>query len=300
MPEIKVVPISSIKVPDVRVSSVRTEEQRALMAQTIKAVGVIQEPVVRSLPEGGYELIAGKGRIEELQAQGFTEVSVKILDTDPKTALLMNVAENVARGGYDYVSVSKAIRKLRELGSTDEELTKAFPWSARWITFVEGLQDLPEDVQEGIRTSKLTPTHIQESLKLPTAFEAHESLRTVMRLDWDTSTFRLFVTNRLEQIARAKEEAQAKGKAPEIPVANPEALVQYGQCLLCGHTVPREKLSTQIACEGCRTLLRYITDQLGEPEKAMQTVYKVLELYSGVQQSLASKAPGPGSAASAG
>jgi len=283
LPEIKTVPVESIRIPEVRVSSVHTPEQRAFLASTIKEIGVISEPVVRVLPGGEYELVAGKGRIEELIAQGHTEVTVKVLEADEKMALIMNVTENVARGGYDYISISRAIRRLRDLGATDVELAKTFPWSLRWIRFLESLQDLPDDVMEGISSGSLSPTHVQEALKLPTPSEVHDGLRTVMRLTWDTGTFKTFVKNRLEQIDHARAEAVQYGRPLDIPSSDPIQLTQYGQCLLCGYKVPRNKLSNQIVCEGCQQLNKYVTSQLGEPEKAVAIIYKALELYFGVQ-----------------
>jgi len=59
MPELRTIPISKIKIPDVRVSSILNEEQKALLRSTIRSVGVIQDPVVRMLPDGSYEVIAG-------------------------------------------------------------------------------------------------------------------------------------------------------------------------------------------------------------------------------------------------
>jgi len=62
MPELKTVELDKIRIPEVRVSSVLDEEQRALMASTIKEIGVVQDIVVRSVGADEYELVAGKGK----------------------------------------------------------------------------------------------------------------------------------------------------------------------------------------------------------------------------------------------
>ena len=59
MPELKTVKLDTIEIPDVRVSSILNEEQRALMASTIKEIGVIQNIVVRVTAIDQYELVAG-------------------------------------------------------------------------------------------------------------------------------------------------------------------------------------------------------------------------------------------------
>jgi len=284
VPELKTVPLEKIRVPDVRVSSVLDEEQKALMASTISQVGVIQDPVVRALPDGSYELVTGKSRILELAAQGNTEITVKVIEADEKLGLIMNIVENVARGSYEYISIAQSIRKLKQLGATDEELEKIFPWSRRWIQFIEELQDLPDDVISAIRSKRLTPTHVQLALNLPTPYEIHDGLRTAINLEWDTGTFKTYVQNRVDQIARAREAAAAQGVEPEIPQANPQQLVQYQQCLLCGYKKPREQITTQLVCEGCKDLIGYVTSQLGPAEDAIQTLYAALSIYFGKPQ----------------
>lgn len=288
MPELREVDLSRVRVPDVRVTSIHTEEQRALLRSTIQAVGTVQDIVVRDLGDGSYELVAGKGRLEELMAMGLSTYPVKVIQADERLGLVMNIIENLARGSYDYISVAMAVRKLRSMGSSWEELEEIFPWRRRWIEFLEDLQDLPDDVVEALRAGKLTPTHVQYALNLPTPPEVHDGLRTAINLGWDTGTFKVFVQNRVDQLERARKEAESAGVEPEIPPANPAELIAYGQCLICGYKKPRQDLTTQIVCQGCQDLARYVTSQLGPPEDAIQTMYSALQAYFGQPQ------PGPG------
>lgn len=281
MSSLQTVPLEKIRIPDVRVSSVLNEEQRALLSSTIEEIGVVQDIVVRDLGAGEYELVAGKSRLEELRKLNITESQVKVIGADEKLGLIMNITENVARGSYEYISVARAIRRLKELGVSMEQLEKIFPWQRRWIQFIEDLQDLPTDVQEGIRTKKLTPTHVQLALNLPTPPEVHSGLQTAMIHNWDTGTFRTFVENRAEQIERAKARAAELGQEPEIPPAQPQELIRYRQCLVCGYQKPAEKITTQLVCEDCVKLNKYITSQLGPPEEAIQVIFAALKAYYG-------------------
>jgi len=293
MAELKTISLESIRIPEIRVSSILDEEQQALMQSTTKEIGLVQDIVVRDLGAEGYELVAGKSRLQEIKTLGFKEYQVKVIGADEKLALIMNIVENVARGSYDYISVAQSIRKLRSLGSTPEELERIFPWQRRWIQFIEDLQDLPEDVVQAVRAKKLTPTHVQLALNLTTPYEVHSGLRSAITHAWDTGTFKIYVQNRLEEILRAKKKAETLGVAPEIPPPAPELLVQYGQCLLCGYQKPREQITTQMVCEGCRDLAKYITGQLGPPEEAIQEVYAALKAYFGMRQAATSPGPGP-------
>lgn len=289
MPELKKVKVEQIRIPDVRVSSIHTPEQKALMATTIQEVGVVQDIVVRALPDGSYELVAGLGRLEGLLTKGLTDIDVKVIEADEKLGLIMNITENVARGSYDYISVSKAIRKLLNMGVKLEELEKIFPWRRRWIEFLEGLQDLPVDVVQGIQDRTLTPTHVQLALNLPTPEEVHAGLRTALRLGWDTGTFKIFVQNRVEQISAARQKAQAQGVVPVIPAPNPEQLIQYKQCLCCGYKKKAETVQVQLVCEDCQNIARYVTSQIPMEEDPLQTLYAALQCYYGT---VAQQSPG--------
>ena len=130
----------------------------------------------------------------------------------------------------------------------------------------------------------LKPTHIQLALNLPTPPEIHDGLQTAMRLGWDTSTFKTFVANRVEQIARAKEKAALTGSTPVIPTADPVQLTQYKQCLICGYTKDGSKIVMLNCCEGCRTLAKYVTDQLGASDDCLPIVYEAMKLYFSVRE----------------
>lgn len=293
MPELRTVPVEKIKVPDVRVSSVLSDEQKAFMASTIQEVGVVQDPVVRSLPDGTYELVSGRSRINELVLQGAKEIQVKVIEADEGLGLIMNIIENVARGSYDYVSISRAIRRLKALGYPPEKLEEIFPWKRRWIEFIEELQDLPDDVVEAIAARKITPTHVQIALEMPTPYEIHDSLKTAVSLGWDTGTFKTYVRNRVDQIEKVRREASAKGVEPVIPPAVPQDLIQYTQCLLCGYKKPREQVTVSQVCDTCKDIAGYVTANLGSDPGAMETLYAALQGYFGSRPQPLNHSPHP-------
>jgi len=281
MVELRTIPVDRIRIPDVRVSSILDAEQKALLASTIKEVGVVQDPVVRDLGGGDYELIAGKSRLGELVNQGAKEIQAKIVQVDEKLALKMNVIENIARGNYDYISVAKAIRRMKELGASPEELEKTFPWKRRWIELIEELQDLPDDVVAAIQEKRLTPSHVQLALMMPTPAEAHSSLQTSYRLGWDTGTFRRYVENRVDEIERARQKAIERGTEPDVPPPNPEQLVSYKMCNVCGYKKPVGEVPLKFVCDSCALLVKYIVDQVGPSEKALEIVGSALLAYAG-------------------
>jgi len=273
------IPIELIDIPDVRVSSILDEEQKAWLEATIKSMGVIQDPVVRKKPDGRYELIAGKSRITKLKELGVEKVRCKVLEVDDLTALKMNVIENVARGGWDYISLARAIKKMMDLGASMDEICKTFGRSPTWVRRTLVLLELPEEIQQAIKEGKLTPTHVYIAGRLPTPYEVHDALLTALRLGWSTSVLETYVENRLYEIEQAKKQAQITGGPVEIPQAEPEKLIQYKMCTLCGYRYPSEKVLVQMVCEDCMDLVKYIRDMLGPGRDPLQTIYQALQLY---------------------
>ncbi|MBW2559554.1 MAG: ParB/RepB/Spo0J family partition protein [Deltaproteobacteria bacterium] len=277
-------PIDAIKIPEVRASSKLTPEQLEFFKATVDAVGVIQDPVVRQVEPGVYELVAGKTRLEELKARGETEVSVKVIDADERTALFMHLAENLARGSIDYISAAKVMAKAKALGSSISEISKVMGKSETWVRRTLALLDLPEHYQEAIAEGKLTPTHIYLAAKMPTTYEMDDALRSALTHGWNTSVFETFVSNRLAQLEAARREAVEKGVEYTPPPVEPEKLISYKQCLLCGYRVPADKVTVQMVCEGCQELAAYITSQLGPWENCKETVFNALSLYFGMER----------------
>jgi len=276
VPETKFVKFEDVTVPEVRANSRLTEEQQAFFNATVETFGVIQDPLVRPLEGGKYELMAGRTRINEMRERGADGMDMKIIEASEETALFMHLAENVARGDVDPVSVARVIRRMVELEISVPDIAKKLGRSDSWVRRTHRLLELPEQYQAALTEGVITPTHVDLVLRMPTPYEVDQAMQTAIRLRWNTATTRVYVENRLYQLEAAKTRALDTGEQVEAPAPEPEALIRYQQCLTCGYQVPREKISVQLICEACRTLIKYIVDQVGPPEEAITQVYQAL------------------------
>lgn len=276
MAELKMIPLDHLIIPDVRASSRLTPEQAEFFQATVEEFGIIQAPVVRVLPDGFYELVAGKTRIMALAEGGAREAEVVVIEADEDTALFMHLAENVARGSVDPVSVAKVIHKLVEMDIPISEISRKLGRSETWVRRTHQLLELPEAYQGAIAEGLLNPTHIQIALQMPTPYEVDQALQTAIRLKWNTPTLRTYVENRRAQIEASRLAARETGVHVELPAPDPERLIQYKMCLLCGYQVPSDQIQVQLVCDHCRDLVKYVTSQVGPPEEAIQTVYTAL------------------------
>lgn len=287
------VPVDKIIIPDVRASSRFTPEQLEFFQATIKEFGVAQDPVVRDLGDGTYELMAGKSRMQELVRLGAKEIDVKVMNVDRRTGLFLHLAENVGRGTVDPVSVAKVVRELMADGTTVSEIAHNLGKSETYVRRALALLELPEVWQKEIAEGHLTPGHVFAAAKLTTPNEIESALITARDLGWSVSILETYVANRLEEIELARQKAAQLGVEPEIPTPEPERLIQYKQCYLCGYRAPSDKVLVTLACEDCQNLVKYLVGQLGSPSEAMEIVFNALKRYYGSAMAVPKPEQGP-------
>lgn len=67
------------------------------LADSIKSQGVIQPILVRQLPAGNYEIVAGERRWRASQLAGLDEVPVVVRELEDRTVIAMALIENIQR-----------------------------------------------------------------------------------------------------------------------------------------------------------------------------------------------------------
>ncbi|SMB80614.1 ParB/RepB/Spo0J family partition protein [Deinococcus hopiensis] len=150
------------------------------LAHSIREQGVLQPLLVRPLPGGRYEIVAGERRWRAAQQAGLTEVPVLVRDLTDAQAQLAAAVENLQRENLNVmeevrarlqvaastlgVSPEQAVPRLFALDRRPDEdpetvarLDALFAALGResWRSFVKNraaLLNLPEDVQEAVRT----------------------------------------------------------------------------------------------------------------------------------------------------
>jgi ParB family chromosome partitioning protein len=135
-------------------------ESIAALAESVGAAGVIQPLIVRPLPEGTYELIAGERRWRAAQQAGLAEVPAVIRDEDEPQRLQTALIENMAREDLNPVDEARACATLVEdLGLTKEEVGRRVGRSRPAISNLIRILDLPDDALELIETGELSEGH---------------------------------------------------------------------------------------------------------------------------------------------
>lgn len=140
------------------------------LADSISEHGLLQPILVRELPSGAFQLIAGERRWQAARQAGLSEIPCRIVDVVDQTACEYALEENLKRKDLNDIEKAKAFRKyLDEFGATVEELAKQLSMSRPAVSNMIRLLDLCEPVQAAVHQGKITAGHARALLKLDEA-----------------------------------------------------------------------------------------------------------------------------------
>jgi ParB family chromosome partitioning protein len=121
---------------------------------------VLQPVVVRGLPGGRYELVAGERRVRAAKIAGVDSIPAMVRDTEDWERLDLALAENMARQDLNAVEEARACAMLvDDLGLTREEVGKRVGRSRSAISNLIRLLDLPEEALELIERGDISEGH---------------------------------------------------------------------------------------------------------------------------------------------
>ena len=135
-------------------------EALAGLAASIETSGVVQPLLVRPLPDGSYELIAGERRWRAAQEAGLERVPAIVRDSERAERLQMALIENVVREDLNPVEEARACAALVEdLDLSKEELARRIGRSRPAISNLIRLLDLPDEALELLESGRLSEGH---------------------------------------------------------------------------------------------------------------------------------------------
>ena len=179
------------------------------LAASIREKGVIQPLIVRPVPSGGYEIVAGERRWRAAQRAGLHELPAVVRDISDVEMLEIAIIENIQRADLNPLEEAQGYRQLMDrFGHTQERLAEALGKSRSHIANLLRLLTLPEPVLELLRTGNLTAGHARA---LVTATNPESLAKQVVERDLSV--------RQTEQLARAA----ASPGTPRPPVARGSA-----------------------------------------------------------------------------
>lgn len=141
------------------------EDALAELADSIAKHGVIQPLLVRPMPDGGYQLVAGERRWRASRMAGLTEVPVVIKELSDDEAMALALIENLQREDLNAIEEAQGIKALMDtLSLTQDEAAERVGKSRPAVANALRLLKLPDSVIALVSDGKLSPGHARALL----------------------------------------------------------------------------------------------------------------------------------------
>ncbi|NDI25498.1 MAG: ParB/RepB/Spo0J family partition protein [Actinobacteria bacterium] len=143
------------------------EDQLTELALSIKEVGLLQPPVVRSIGNGKYQLIMGERRFRAAKLAGLKSIPVIIRQTSDDQLLREALIENIHRSQLNPLEEGAAYQQLlNDFSYTHDELAVKLSKSRPAITNTMRLLNLPPSVQRKVAAGVISAGHARALLSL--------------------------------------------------------------------------------------------------------------------------------------
>ena len=190
------------------------------LADSIRANGIVQPPVVRRREDGKYELIAGERRTRAAIMAGLKKIPVVLADADDRKAAEMGVVENIQRKDLNVIEEAEGYRLLKEqFGITQEDVAERVGKSRPAIANALRLLELPDEVKQLLSRNILSAGHAKVLLSVD-----GERDRTILARECAERS--LTVRDLEKRVARMKKPvAEPKKGTPDLPESYVRSLV---------------------------------------------------------------------------
>ena len=137
------------------------------LADSIAEHGLLQPILVRPLPDGGYQIVAGERRWRASRMAGLSEIPAVIRELSERDAAQLALVENLQREDLNPLEEAEGYGVLIETyGLTQEEAAKSVGKSRPAVTNALRLLSLPDRVKALLREGTLSAGHVRALLAL--------------------------------------------------------------------------------------------------------------------------------------
>lgn len=149
------------------------------LAESIKTHGLLQPIVVRPMPGGTYQIVAGERRWRACREAGLTTVPVIIKELDDKQTMELALIENLQRKDLNPIEEALGYKRLiEEFKLTQEQVSERVGKSRSAITNLLRLLALDEKMLEALEKGLITQGHARALL----SFENEEKRNVAFEL----------------------------------------------------------------------------------------------------------------------
>lgn len=154
------------------------------LAQSISQHGLLQPLLVRPLPIGGYQIVAGERRYRACRMAGLTEVPVIIRELSDTETMELALIENLQREDLSPIEEALGYKALiDEHGFSQEEVATSVGKSRPAIANSLRILKLPDSVLEYVKQDKISAGHARALLMLDNEEDMLELAELIYKKD---------------------------------------------------------------------------------------------------------------------
>ena len=191
------------------------EEQLKELAASIAATGVVQPILVRTLPNGRFQLIAGERRLLASKQAGKETIPAVLRQVSDEQAMEMTIVENLQRTDLNPMEQARAYDRLsRDFKMTQEQMATRTGKDRASVSNFLRLLRLPEEIQGKVEGGDLSFGHARTLLALDSPEAMLKAAQKVAALSMSVRQTETYVQGLLHP---EKKQAEAKVEEPLDP-----------------------------------------------------------------------------------
>ena len=207
------------------------EQKLEELSRSIGASGVVQPILVRPLPNGRFQLIAGERRWRASEKAGKSSVPAILRQVSDEQAMEMTIVENLQRADLNPIEQARAYERLgRDFKMTQEQMAQRTGKDRASIANFLRLLRLPADVQGRVEAGDLSFGHARALLSLGSPEAMSKASIKVLALAMSvrqTETYVLGILDPGDKKRRSEEKAK-QALDPNVKEAQDKLQRQLG------------------------------------------------------------------------
>ncbi len=207
------------------------EEALQELADSIRAIGIIQPITLRQVAENRFQIIAGERRWRASQLAGLRAVPAYIRTINDESVMEMALVENIQRQDLNAIEIALAYEHLMENnGMTQEKISERVGKSRAAVANYLRLLKLPAQVQMALQKKEIDMGHCRALLALDSPSLQIKLFREIQKNGYSVRKVEEMVQQLKsgEDIDTTRKNAAPKAQVPEEFVHLKENL---SQCL---------------------------------------------------------------------
>ena len=178
------------------------------LAQSVSTSGIIQPLLVRR-QAGNFELVAGERRWRAAQIAGLRRIPAIVRDIPDDKLLELALIENIQREELNPIEEANAYKKLIEsLGLTQEQVADRVGRDRTVITNHLRILKLPTEIQEFLKTERLSFGHARALLGLASGNLQRRLAQRIVKNNWSVRE----TERRVRQLSQQQRQPDAKSR----------------------------------------------------------------------------------------